>query len=291
MKRRLLAALVTTLAGLGLTAVVTPPAQAATTHQVRIDGSPLFSRSFQVVGVTGWLDANQVQTVTLEEGRDYRIYAAASAADFTFGVDAAGHVRYAAAHETFLGGAGTDTLVLEGLEVTFDARYLSGLGVLIAGVPAFPEDWLRHETVRLLPAPVYAFQQGSGVIVNFRTALRRDGTWSYDPRFDLGQGGYVTGNGTDTLTLHGFVLLIDARAGGGDGVLLYEVAGLEFSYSGVQTAVVLPADVFLLQVHAGQISRARFAIDDRGEIIFGADMPLAVDRYDGVRRLTVTEPL
>jgi hypothetical protein len=188
-------------------------------------GLAAFSRFFQVYGgVTGWLDANQVKTITLEEGRSsYRIYAAASPADFAFSVDSAGHIRYAAEHETFLGGAGSDTLVLEGLDATVDARYLSGSGVLIAGVPPDNDDWLRHETVRLLPAPVYAFQQGSGVLVNFRTAPRRDGTWSYDPRFDLGQAGYVAGNGTATLTVHGFVLLVDGRAGSGTGILVHHV--------------------------------------------------------------------
>jgi hypothetical protein len=232
-----------------------------------------------------------VQTVTVEEGHSYRVYAAASPADFTFTVDSAGHVRYGAEHETFLGGAGSDTLVLEGLAVTVDARYLSGSGVLISGVPPDNDDWLRHATVRLLPAPVYAFQQGSGVLINFRTALRRDGTWSYDPRYDLGQGGYVAGNGTDTLTLHGFVLLVDGRAAGGTGILVHSVWGLPFADSGVQTAVLLPASWFALQVRAGELSRARFAMDDHGEITFDPAMPLTVDRYDGVRRLTVTAPL
>lgn len=290
MKVRMLAALVAILAGLGFT-VATPTAQAAITHKVRIDGSALFSRFFYVFGVTGWLDANQVQTLTLEEGRTYQVAAGASPADFTFSVDSAGHIRYAAENETFLGGAGSDTLVLEGLDVIVDARYLSGSGVLISHTRANNEDWLRYETVRLLPAPVYTFQQGSGVVVNFRTALRRDGTWFYDPRYDIAAGGYVAGTGTSTLTFYGFVLLVDGRAGGGTGILVHNVWGLQFDYSGVETVVLLPANVFVLQVRSGELSRAQFALDDRGGINFDPSLPLSVDRYDGVRRLTVTAPL
>jgi hypothetical protein len=286
-----MAALVATMAVLGFTAIATPPAQAATTtHQVRIDGSALFSRFFYVYGVTGWLDAHQVQTVTLDEGRNYQVAAGASPADFTFSVDSAGHVQYAAEDGTFLAGAGSDTLLLEGLDATVDARYLSGSGVLIANVPPNNDDWLQYKTVRLLPAPIYTFQQGSGVVVNFHTALRRDGTWSYDPRYDIEQGGYVAGNGTSTLVLHGFVLLVDGRSAGGTGILVQSVWGLPFSFSGVQTVVLLPAG-FGLQVRGGDVPRARFAMDDRGEITFDPTMPLAVDRYDGVRRLTVTAPL
>jgi hypothetical protein len=287
MKTRLLGVLAATLAGLGLITVVTPAAQAATTHQVRIDGSALFSRYFHVSGVTAWLDANQVQTVALAEGRAYQVVTGATPADFTFSVDSAGHIRYAAENETFLGGAGSDTLVLEGLDVTVDARYLSGSGVLISHVPADNEDWLRHETVRLLPAPIYTFQQGSGVVVNFRTALLQNGTWSYSHDFD----DYVAGNGTSTLTLYGFALLADGRAGGGTGIGVHYVWGLPFTYSGVQTAVLLPAHVFALQVRSGEVSGARFAMDDHGELTFDPVMPLAVDTFDGMRRLTVTAPL
>lgn len=284
MKKRLLAVLVGALTGLGL---ATPVAHAATTHQVRIDGSPLFSRFFHVFGVTGWLDANQVQTVTLEEGRTYQIATAATPASFTFWVNPKGQVRYAAENETFLGGDGSDTLVLDGLDVTVDARYLSGSGVLISHVPPNAEDWLQHETVRLLPAPVYTFQQGSGVVVNFRTALGKDGKWYYPDTYEA----YVDGNGTSTLTLYGFVLLVDGRAGGGTGIGVHFVWGLPFSFSGVQTAVLLPAGVFALRVRGGEPTDARFAMDDHGEITFDPALPLAVDRYDGVRRLTVTAPL
>ncbi len=46
---------------------------------------------------------------------------------------------------------------------------------------------------------------------------------------------------------------------------------------GVQTAVVLPNDFFVLQVRLGQISRAEFAMDDRGEITFdrAGDAPVS----------------
>lgn len=288
LRKRSLSILISTLVGLG---VMASPAEAATPHEIEIDGSPLFSRFFVVLGATGWLPADSVQSVQLNEGRRYQIRTAALPADFTFWVDSAGRVDYDPHAESFLDGAGTSRLTMVGVDTTIDARYLSGSGVLISHAPPNNEDWLRHRTVRLLPGPVYTWQQGSGVVVNFRAALQRDGRWSYDEHYDLASGGYVSGNGTSTLTFFGRTLLVDGRAAGGVGVLVHNVWGLPFSFSGVQTVVLLPASTFTLQVHGHELSRAVFTMHDSGDIAFDPSLPLTVDRFDGIRRLTVTNPL
>jgi hypothetical protein len=280
--------LLTALAiAVGAVAAGAPPAAATQTHQIEIDGSALFSRHFVVSGVTGWLAADQVQTVTVEEGRRYQIRAGAELADFTFSVDSAGRIGYESYAEPYLDGADTSRLTLVGVDTTIDARYLSGSGVLLAHVPPDNQDWLRYRTVRLLPSPVYTWQQGSGVVVNVRAALRRDGTWTYDEDY----AGYMGGDGTRTLTFYGYPLLVDARAAGGTGVAVHNVWGLGFSPSGVQTAVLLPASTFVLQIRGGELSRGVFAMTDDGELTYDAALPFAVDRFDGMRRLTVTTPL
>ncbi|GAB3892538.1 hypothetical protein ACFQ1S_13905 [Kibdelosporangium lantanae] len=265
--------------------------RAAPTHDVQIDGSALFSRMFVVLGVTSWLRSDEVQTVQLHEDTPYRIRTTTGAADFTFTVDSAGKINYGAEAEWFLDGAGGTKLTLVGVDTTVDARYLSGSGVLISDQPPNNQDWLRYRTVRLLPGSTYSWQQSSGVVVPFTAGLRWDGTWFYDQHYDVANGGYIGGNDTKTLTFYGRTLLIDARAAGGTGVSVQDVWGLPFSYSGTQTVVLLPASPFRLQVRAGESTNAVFAMADSGDITFDPAVPLAVDRYDGTRRLTVTAPL
>ncbi len=51
----------------------------------------------------------------------------------------------------FLSGRNTSSLSIDGLQVTIDARYLSGSGVLLV-VPLTTDDWIALQTVRLVPA-------------------------------------------------------------------------------------------------------------------------------------------
>lgn len=285
MRSRLLA---TVLATLTLVTMSANPARATATHQIQIDGSPLFSRNFVVHGLgTPWMDADQVQTVTLVENRRYQIRAGAAAASFSFWADAAGHVQYDGVAESFLDGAGTGLLTLVGVDTTIDARYLSGAGVLLAYVPANNADWLRHRTVRLLPSPSYRWQQSSGVIASVSAALLADGTWSYGSAF----AGYMGGNGTSTLTFYGYPLLVDARASGGVGVTVQPVWGLAFSHTSVQSLVLLPAHPFQLQIRGGELTGATFALNDAGQVTFDPALPMTVDSFHGLTRLAVNGPL
>ncbi|HEY0641127.1 MAG TPA: hypothetical protein VGD67_26140 [Pseudonocardiaceae bacterium] len=280
-------AVVVVLAAVGAAGLLAPSAAAQAEFQVEIDARGLAARLFSVYPMTGFLDSAVVQTVTLPSGVDHRIWTYSPAADFMFRVDGAGNIDYPAEFEHFLDGDGTNRLTLVGLPVTVDARYLPGLGVLPVQAGNTRDDFISHETVRLLPSTVYYWQQGSGRTVNFRAALRRDGTWWYDARFD----GYMAGRGTGTLTFYGYPLIVDARAAGGTGVLVHPVAGLAFDTSGVQTVVLLPADPYHLQVRAGVVAEPDFRLDDNGVFSFDAGAPFALDTFDGLTRLTVTGPI
>ena len=278
-------ALSTLAVGLGLGGS-TPAAATPVTHQIEIDGSPLFSRYFVVVG-QGWLDANQLQTVTLNENQAYQIRTGNGAAAFTFKVDENGLVQYEEPYEAFLDGDGTGRLTLVGVDAAIDSRYLSGLGVLIANVPADNADWLRNQTVRLLPAASYMFQQSGGVIARVSVSLSDTGLWSYASQF----AGYMDGNGTNKLTFYGYPLIVDARAAGGTGVLVQPLKGVSFTYTAVQPLVVLPATPFWLQIRGGEVTSVGFALENNGDITFDPALPLTVNTFHGLTRLTVTGAL
>lgn len=284
MRKRLIAAAATVLAAL----VAAPaPAHAAATHDIQIDGSPLFTRDFVVIDRSSWLDADKVQTVTLEEGRRYRLITGTSVAPFTFWTDATGNVHYDPAAESYLDGQGTKRLTLVGVDTTVDARYLTGAGVIVAGGHPRNDDWIRYQKVRLLPSPTYRWQQSSGVLATATAALDTQGRWTYGGQY----AGYLGGNGTTTLTFLGYPLIVDARASGGTGLDVQPIWGNTFTSTSVQTLVLLPAKPFSLQVRGGVVSTVSFGLTDDGRIIFDAGQPLAVDTFHGLTRLTVTRPI
>jgi hypothetical protein len=263
------------------------------TQQIRIDATPLFFRSFIVPTVTpDWMDANQVQTLSLHADASYSIQTFSGIyCDFTFQITADGTVAYADDVAHFLSGRGTRTLTLNGMPVTIDARYLSGAGVLISEMPHTGDDFISFETVRLLPCARYLWQQGSGQKVDFACALRRDGTWVYDPKYDLSRAGYITGNASPILQFYGFPLLVDMRQAGGTGVLVDPISGLQFTGTSVQYVNLLPADRFTLQIRSGQVTSTGFTVDNKGVVIPDPATPLTVDRFNGVPRLRATGPL
>jgi hypothetical protein len=196
------------------------------------------------------------------------------------------------AYNGFLGGRNTSTLVIDGLSVTLDARYLSGSGVLLV-VPSTGDDWIAYKTCRMVPASYYSVQQGSGVVANFAFKLGVDGKWSYNSANDLAVGGFLAGAGTSTLAFYGYPLLIDARASGGTGVTVQTIWGMPFSSTSVEYANLLPAQYFALQVRSGIVSSAGFSLAPNGTFIIDstATSLLSLDTFHGLRRLKVIAPL
>ena len=130
---------------------------------------------------------------------------------------------YSTSFDSFLAGHGTNTLNINGLVVTLDARYLSGSGVLLVA-PLTSADWISYKTVRMVPASYYSVRQGSGEVASFSFKLGIDGNWSYNTAaYDVTAGGFLSGNGTSTLTFFGYPLLVDARAAGGAGVTIQPI--------------------------------------------------------------------
>ncbi len=260
---------------------------------IKIDATPLVYRDFIIPGVTNdWVDSRTIQSLVVAPGLYSFQVASGYFADFTFSVTPRGTIDYDTAYDAFLGGRGTSTLTINGFQVTLDARYLSGSGVLLV-IPATNDDWITYKQCRMVPASYYSVQQGSGEVANFSFKLGLDGHWSYDAAHDVTGGGFLAGRGTATLAFYGYPLLIDARAAGGWGVTVVPIWGMPFSLTSVAYANLLPASNFSLLVHSGVVSPASFSLAPDGTfaIASGATSLLQLDTYHGLRRLTVVKPL
>ena len=264
-----------------------------TTFPIKIDAREVFGGLFQIFSVTpDWVSSAEVQTLEFEAGREYayQVYSG-GLSDVRFTVSGNGTVDYGPALDGVVSGRGTDTLTVHGVDITVDARYINALGVLLS-VPL--DEWISYRTVRLVPAPQYFLQQGSGQLVDFRFGVGVDGKVTYNPEYDLASGGFASGRGTSTLQLFGFPVLVDARAAGGAGVLIVPVNGLRFDETSVQLANILPPEgSFELQVAAGVVSQVRFGLSVKGLVTVDGNSAdfLRVDKFGGVPRVTVTQPI
>jgi hypothetical protein len=297
MRRDLLrgaAGLTAGLFGAGLLGASSPVAQASpATFPVSIDATRLMYRYFIIPGVTStWVDSRTIQTLNLAPGQYAFQIGSGYFADFTFTVTSTGTVQYDPSFGTFLNGSGTSTLVIKGLAVTLDARYLSGSGVLLVA-PLTSADWIAYSTVRMVPASYYSVQQGSGEVANFSFKLGVDGHWSYAAVHDIAAGGFLGGAGTSTLVFYGYPLQVDARAAGGTGVTIQPIWGMPFNTTSVEYACLLPAQSFALQVRSGVVSAASFSLAPDGTFAIApsASSLLSLDTFHGLRRLTATTTL
>src|SRR5216684_1743866 len=124
----------------------------------------------------------------------------------------------------------------------------------------------------MVPASYYSVQQGSGEVTSFDFKLGLDGTFSYDPSYDISCGGFLAGNGTSTLEFLGYPILVDARAAGGAGLTIQPIWGMPFTPTAVQFANLLPAQSFTLQVNSGERTKAVFSLEAGGRFSFDSSL-------------------
>lgn len=279
-----------------------------TTHPIHIDATAVFGKAFALIGLRGWIDSTNVQTLQLEPGTYQYQVRSGAVSHLRFTVTDEGKVDYDPSLDAVVSGRGTDTLKVAGVEVTIDARYLTARGVLLSigqtkENPLTEEDWILHETVRLVPAPHYSLHQGSGQNVAFSFEVTLDGSIQYDAKYDVRRGAFAGGLGTSTLELHGFPILVDARRAGGRGLLIHPVSGLSFTPTAVQLTNLLPVapggnpseegGFFVLQIAAGYVTEVRFSLDTQGNVSIEkeSDPYLELNDFHGVKRLRVTRLL
>ncbi len=118
-----------------------------------------------------------------------------------------GVVDYDSIIDGIVSGRATDTLVLGGVNLTIDARYIIGRGVIMPGV------WDNFRAIATgyflpnLPSHKYIFIVGSGLVADFMFNIDINGKVIFNTICKK----YASGNRTNYLTLYGYPILIDAR--------------------------------------------------------------------------------
>jgi hypothetical protein len=123
---------------------------------IRIDTSNLTYKRFSILSQNATLvERSTVAELSLPSGT-YTFQQPGVAADLIFDVTPDGLVNYSVAHDSFLIGRGTGTLVVRGFSIILDARPLShDLLPLINGASILPRD--RTHELTLIPAAGYGF--------------------------------------------------------------------------------------------------------------------------------------
>jgi hypothetical protein len=252
---------------------------------IEIDATQLFFRDFLLFiqgGVpTPTFSTKTVQHISLAPGLYNFQFGSGMIADFNFTVTADGKVDYDPAFNGFLSGGGgtSNKLTVGGLPVSVDARLLTGAdnaarpsGVLLANTQLstiVAEDWIVFQTIRLLPANGYGIIVGSALVSSLAFDLNRDGKLNYNQAWDVSQGGFLKGLGSDTLTFFGYPLTVDATAVS-DGLNI-NVENFPVSDTGKAEVVLLPAKGYALQL-ANAHSQISFNLELNGELTFNAPL-------------------
>ena len=213
---------------------------------VQIDATALSSSHFVIPGKTSALPSDVVQAVDLGPGTYAFNLGSALVNTFSFSVDAAGLIDYDPAFDGFLGGRGTQLLIVQGYTIQIDATALTSNAFALPhtfGLNTFPPmDSTVVQSITLAPASGHGFQASSGSVANFRWDLTIDGEVSFDPSL----GGFLSGAGTSTLIVDGYAIQIDATDLSSTGFLLPNTFGLNSGIP-IDSMVVQPLVLVPLQ--------------------------------------------
>jgi hypothetical protein len=139
--------------------------------------------------------------------------------------------------------------------------------VLLLSLSLTNDDWISLKTCRLLPQAGYIVSQGSGQVCKFTFGITRDGTFFYDMIHDASQGGALSGQGTSTLTFHGFAVTVDTTAVSKDFLNVIPIWGSkETRNTGRLRVLVLAADGFRLQLAPSELTQLGFDVGVHGEV-------------------------
>lgn len=163
---------------------------------VAIDASALMPASFSVDYVAH--DSTAPFGVDLAPG-DHFVYSTGGIAWFK--VENDGTISYDPALEGILSGQGTSALAVNGVEIQVDA---SALLPTYMSMDYVAQDGSTPFTARVLPGDHFVY--ATGAIVWFNVA--NDGTVNYDSELE----GVLSGQGTNSLTLNGAEVQIDATS-------------------------------------------------------------------------------
>ncbi|MFO0699252.1 MAG: RHS repeat-associated core domain-containing protein [Nitrospira sp.] len=228
---------------------------------ITLDARALAAPKVAIGHLTGWLPNDVPQVLHLLPG-PYEFQqepGLVPAAAFTVRPD--GTIDYAATSDGFLSGRGTSTYTLHGLPITLDARALANHKFAIGHLT----HWLPNDTahlLHLLPG-AYEFQQDTGLVPTAAFEVRPDGTIDYATTSD----GFLSGRGTDTFTLLGYVLLFDVSEYHGVSISLDPLGvALDTSATRIHTFRLLPETDLSLTIRSDSPKTVLFALERNGTI-------------------------
>jgi hypothetical protein len=239
----------------------------------------------------GWTANTQAYTVEMALGDYLFQIGSAEISTFHFQVSSIGTINYAAEFASFLSGEGTSELRVLGYKVQIDARYITA-DVVWSSNQVFTPTPISLSTFTLIPSPDYGLSDpNESSDMDWGFGLDGNGKFTYKPEFDYANGGFLEGQGTSTLVLLGYPLLVDARNAGGAGVRVVPGTGVPFATSGVTYVNMLPEILYTLQFQDGVASLAQFKLTDAGEIIITQELPweLSIDSFHPHEGLTTSK--
>ena len=194
-------------AGLGFLAGAGTDTLVVGGHDVTIDARAI---SHVVHGLEFTMTVRGSSIVRRLTPASYQLLAGSgNVADFHFTVGLDGRVTIPARYAEFSRVNGP-LLILLGLEVTIRN---DGLSQRLLEPDA--GTWLadgESQTFRMIPAPYFGLLGGSGIVGDFSYRVGLDGLISYPADCEP----FLTGAGTSTLGVGGYLVLVDARAMDGD---------------------------------------------------------------------------
>jgi DNA-directed RNA polymerase specialized sigma24 family protein len=244
----------TTAATTATTTAVTPAKREeivvpADSGDIVFDARALDYTGFSLVGVPGWQDTKQFQSLRLAPGEHHLVSTAGTKVDFRVTEDRL--VDYDQSLDGYVSGRGTPTLTVTGVAVTVDVSDTAYYTTAVTGTgwPGVPES---VRTLHLLPGP-HAVISPVGNKVDFRVTPA--GAVDYDSPL-------LTGRGTPALAVHGLPITVDTAD---TGYYTTAVSGTGWlsPYRPVRTLKLLPGTHSVLTPAGNKVD---FAVTDAGVV-------------------------
>lgn len=178
--------------------------------EIEIDATALSASTFNIdFGASGGGPTNAIATLDLSPGVHLFAAPASGSKSFLFTVTNAGRIDLSGSGtDDYVTGQDSNRLTVSGLPMSVDATSLSAIDFSLDVGAAAVEPTSAIANLQLLPGD-YIFQVPHGnPTTAFQFAFPKTGVVDYDTSLNS----YVSGRGTDTLTVTGFAVTFDATA-------------------------------------------------------------------------------
>jgi hypothetical protein len=235
-------------------------------YKIRIDATAL-SHDLLPIGVDfsgGFLPHTAVNEITLIPAAGYGFQPGSGVvASFQYTVDTSGQVVVAPQYAGFASASG-NTLTIRGYTITIDGRSLSHdlLPISLAGYTGGFLSRSSTHSITIIPAAGYMFQPGSGIVADMAYSVGTDGTITYPATCS----GFLSGQGTSTLVVRGYPVVVDATAADSDLLSLVNVA-VNIEAHRYALAVLVPCHGYGLRTTNGIFAHG-FSVERDGSVTF-----------------------